>query len=91
METIKTKIELPRSIMNICGLDENELPKEVAKNFIIELYREGTISLGKAAEFLGMTKKELMVLLDERNIPLNYDSEELKKDRDTWEKLNLED
>jgi len=60
MDTIKTKIELPRCIMNICGPDENELPKEVAKNFIIELYRESAISLGKAAESLGMTKKELM-------------------------------
>lgn len=91
MDTVKTKVELPRSVMNICDLDEEELPNEVTKKFIIELYREGTISLGKAAEFLDMTKKELKVLLEERNIPLNYDSKELEKDRETWDRLNTED
>ncbi len=91
MDTVKTKIELPRSIMDICDVDEEELPEEITKNFIIELYREGTISLGKTAEFLGMTKSELMVLLNERDIPLNYDSKELEKDRGTWKKLNTED
>jgi len=90
MDTVKTKVELPKSILQICDLEEEELPEEITKNFILELYREGTISLGKAAELLGYTKNELMVLLKERKIPLNYDTKELEKDRETWKKLKTE-
>ncbi len=87
MDTVKAKIELPRSILNICNTDERGLPETVTKSFIIELYREGAISLGKAAEILGLTKIEMMAILRDRKIPLNYDSEELEKDRDTWKRL----
>ncbi len=87
METVKAKIELPRSILNICRTDEQGLPETVTKTFIIELYREGIISLGKAAEILGHTKIEMMAILADRNISLNYDSEELEKDRKTWKRL----
>ncbi len=87
MDTVKTKIELPRSILNICKTDEKGLSKTVTRSFIIELYREGVISLGKAAEILGLKKIEMMALLKERNIPLNYDSDELEKDRETWKRL----
>jgi len=90
MDTVKTKVELPKSILEICDLEEEELPEEITKNFILELYREGTISLGKAAELLGYTKNELMVLLKERKIPLNYDTKELEKDRETWKRLKTE-
>ncbi len=87
MDTVETKIELPKSILNICKTDRNGLSETVTKSFIIELYREGMISLGKAADILGLDKKEMMALLKERNIPLNYDSDELEKDRETWESL----
>ncbi|MFO7992019.1 MAG: UPF0175 family protein [Thermoplasmata archaeon] len=87
MDTVKAKIELPRSILNICRTDEKGLTETVTKTFIIELYREGIISLGKAAEILGYTKTEMMAVLRDRNIPLNYDNEELEKDRETWKRL----
>lgn len=88
MDTVKTKIELPRSILNICKTDEKGLSETVTKNFIIELYREGMISLGKAADILGMTKEEMRALLKERDVPLNYDSTELEKDRETWKRMD---
>ncbi len=87
MDTVKAKIELPRSILNICRTDEKGLSETVTTTFIIELYREGIISLGKAAEILGYTKIEMMAVLRDRNIPLNYDHEELVKDRETWKRL----
>lgn len=87
MDTVKAKIELPRSILNICKTDERGLSETVTRSFIIELYREGVISLGKAADILGLKKLEMMALLKERNIPLNYDSDELEKDRETWKRL----
>jgi len=87
MDTVKAKIELPRSILNICKIDERGLSETVTRSFIIELYREGVISLGKAAEILGLKKLEMVAFLKERNIPLNYDSDELEKDRETWKRL----
>ncbi len=87
MNTVKAKIELPKSILNICKTDEKGLSDAVAKNFIIELYREGVISIGKAAELLGLTKLEMMGILKDRKIPLNYDPEELERDRETWKRI----
>ena len=87
MDTLRVTIELPRSILNICRTDEKGLPETVTKTFIIGLYREGVISLGKAAEILGCTKTEMMEVLRDRNIPLNYDHEEVVKDRETWKRL----
>lgn len=88
MDTVKAKVELPKSILNICKIDEERLPETITKNFTIELYREGVTSLGKAGEILALTKKEMVGLLKDRQIPLNYDIAELEKDRDTWKRLD---
>ncbi|MGM0405906.1 MAG: UPF0175 family protein [Thermoplasmatota archaeon] len=82
MDTVKTKIELPRSILNVCKTDEKMLSKTVTRSFIIELYRDGVISLRKVGGILGLKRIEMMAVLRERNIPLNYDSDELEKDRE---------
>ncbi len=46
----------------------------------LELYREGRVSLGKAAELAGLGLREFLYELRTRSIPLNYDLEELKGD-----------
>ena len=46
----------------------------------LELYREGRISLWKAAEIAGITYREALEELKKRNIPFRYDLEDLEVD-----------
>ena len=46
----------------------------------IELYREGKVSLGKAAEFAGLSVREFLYELRKRDVPINYMLEEAIED-----------
>ena len=46
----------------------------------IELYREGKVSLGKAAQLAGLSLKEFLYELRKRGIPINYTREEAEED-----------
>ena len=46
----------------------------------LELYREGKVSLWKAAEIAGITYREALEKLKKRNIPFKYDLEDLEVD-----------
>ncbi|MFA4646597.1 UPF0175 family protein [Pyrococcus kukulkanii] len=66
---------------------ETELPKLVKVYLTIELYREGIVSLGKAAEIAGVSKWEMMEILASKGIPLQYSEEDLREDVKTLERL----
>ncbi|AIY90149.1 UPF0175 family protein [Geoglobus acetivorans] len=54
--------------------------EEEAKLLVaIELYREGVVSLGKAAEIAGLSIREFLYELRKRDVSFNYDLDELKK------------
>ncbi len=46
----------------------------------IELYRERKVSLGKAAEFAGLSVREFLYELRKRDVPINYTREEAEED-----------
>ena len=46
----------------------------------LELYREGKVSLWKAAEIAGVTYREALEELKNRSIPFKYDLEDLEVD-----------
>ena len=46
----------------------------------IELYREGRVSLGKAAQLAGLSVREFLYELRKRGIPINYTREEAEED-----------
>lgn len=60
-------------------MDEPELRLEIA----IMLYEKGKISTGKASEFAGMNRILFQKELAKRQIPVNYDEEELMRDLET--------
>jgi predicted HTH domain antitoxin len=50
----------------------------------VELYREGRLSLGKAAELAGARSKwEMLLLLSERGVPLDYTADDAGKNLQT--------
>ena len=53
----------------------------------IELYREGKVSLGKAAEIAGITRWEMMEILTSKGVPIQYDVKDLEKDIKTLEEM----
>ncbi|WP_342764700.1 UPF0175 family protein [Thermococcus sp. Bubb.Bath] len=53
----------------------------------VELYREGVVSLGKAAEIAGVSKAEIMEILASKGISLSYTEEDLQEDIETLERL----
>jgi len=54
------------------------------RSLAVEFYREGGLSLGKAAELAGARSKwEMLMLLSERGVPLNYTADDAENDLKT--------
>jgi predicted HTH domain antitoxin len=54
----------------------------------IALYREGRISLGKAKELAGVESKwEMIQLLNQRGVDLNYTARDAKEDLETLNRI----
>lgn len=80
-------VVIPSDLSRILRVDEKQLPKLVGIYLAVELYREGVVSLGKAAEIAGVTKAEMMEILASKGVPLNYTEEDLQEDIETLERL----
>ena len=88
MSEIKTTLNLPASFLFSVKVSESEIPDFIKRTLAIELYREGKLSLGKAAELAGARNKwEMLTLLDKSGVPLNYTIEDIEKDLDTLERI----
>ncbi|MBE2269167.1 MAG: UPF0175 family protein, partial [Anaerolinea sp.] len=67
--------------LNITASEASQVAKELV---VLELFREGEISGGKAAEILGLTKFQFMSLLATRDISyLDLDGRSLQDDVQT--------
>lgn len=84
---LKTHLLLPREIVKICRIREPELPKFLRKTIAVELFREGLVSIGKAAEIAGISRHDMMDILASKKIPLHYSAEDLEKDAKTLKNL----
>lgn len=88
MSEVKTTVSLPSSLPLLMRVSENEMPDFIKKVLAIELYREGKLSLGKAAELAGARNKwEMLTILDSNGVPLNYTVEDVEEDLDTLERV----
>ncbi len=81
MENLKAEVNLPESFLNMLKLKKEGLDQFIRHSLAVELYREGKVSLGKAAEVAGVKNKwEMLMLLNERGVPLDYTGEDAEKD-----------
>jgi len=62
--------------------EESTAEKSAATNLerAIQLYQEGILSSGKASKVAGISRIAFQKELGKRQIPVNYDEEELEKD-----------
>ena len=84
MGVVKAKVNLPRSFLAALKVDEDELDLFIRRSLAVELYREGKLSLGKAAEVAGARNTwEMLMLLNEKGVPLDYTADDAEKDLKT--------
>ncbi len=69
MNALKIEIELPRDLLAALNIAETDLSRRAQEWVILELFQEGEISSGKAAEILGTTKARFLDLLAQRGLP----------------------
>ncbi|MEA3360396.1 MAG: UPF0175 family protein [Thermodesulfobacteriota bacterium] len=78
------EIELPDSTFRSLKIPRDQWPEFLRRTVAVALYREGKISLGKAKELAGLDNKwEMIQLLNERGVNLNYTAQDVREDLET--------
>lgn len=72
--------DIPDEIVRALDLPAGEVEGELRKELAVGLYARGALSVGKAAEFAGMTRRAFEELLGERQVPRHYGQDELDED-----------
>jgi len=78
---------LRAAIVSVDAHSSSSTSREVAKLLALELYREGSVSLGRAAELCGVSQAEFMKFAAEREVALHYTLGDLEQDRKFIERL----
>lgn len=73
-------LEIPDSVARAIRLPKKEQQKQLKTELALSLYAQGLLSFGKACELAEMTKVEFGLLLGKRNIPRQYDEQDLQDD-----------
>lgn len=68
-KTVTVSLDLPRDLLNVLDVPESELEDALRELIAVQLYTDGRISTGKAAELLGITKLAFVRLLARYDIP----------------------
>jgi predicted HTH domain antitoxin len=82
-------LELPADLVSAARLDQGDVSREAAKFIALELFREGKLSIGRAAELCQTPLEAFMEFAGEHEVPWHYGIAELEEDRRTLERLGL--
>jgi predicted HTH domain antitoxin len=82
-------LELPADLVSAARLDQGDVSREAAKFIALELFREGKLSIGRAAELCQTPLESFMEFAGEHELPWHYGIAELEEDRRTLERLGL--
>ena len=73
-------LEIPDSVARAMRLPPNEQRRQLVVELAVSLYAQSILSFGKACELAGMSKLEFGILLGKRNIPRQYNEQDLQDD-----------
>ncbi len=91
METMTLEIAIPKDLLSILGFSKSRAVEAIKEFSVLGLYLERRISSGKAAELLGMGKREFISLLARKGIPyFDYTDEELEEEFRTFDEWKRE-
>ncbi len=78
MDTLTLEVTLPSDLFAMLGYSKSRAAEAVREFSVLGLYQERRISAGKAAELLGIGKREFARLLARKSIAyFDYSQEEL--------------
>jgi len=80
-------VRFPKSLEITLNKSESETVGAISEIAALHMYKNGTISLGKAGEILGLSKQEMLHLLSIRDTPINYDVDDLESDLETLDQV----
>ncbi len=90
METMVLEVTLSKDLYSRLGFSKGEAEEAIREFSVLGLYLEHKISAGKAAELLGIRKREFIRFLARKGIPyLDYSEEELEDEfraADEWKR-----
>ena len=75
---------IPSERLGGIALDEQDAVVDIA----IGLYKREQVSLGGAAEIADLTSPAFLAELARRQIPINYDAQDLRADLETLKKVS---
>ena len=81
-------LKIPPSILLALKIPKKQWADYLQQTLAVEFYREGKLSLGKAKEFAGLSDKwEMIQLLNQRGVDINYSVDDSQSDLETLNKL----
>ncbi|MHC1727778.1 MAG: UPF0175 family protein [Syntrophobacteraceae bacterium] len=87
MDRVKILVELPKSICSAAGVREAELAQAMKEALAVDLYRQGRISLGKAAETADVSLHEMIQILMKHDVFLSYELQDAAQDIETLREI----
>jgi len=75
------KVELPEDALRDAGLTGQDADQEARFLLLLELYREGKVSLGRFGELAGLPQAEVLARMANHGTYLNYSTQDLTADR----------
>lgn len=73
-------IEIPDTVARAIRIPRKEQQRQLKIELAVGLYAQGILSFGKSSELAEMTLLEFGVFLGKRNIPRQYDENDLQDD-----------
>ncbi|MCL7401130.1 MAG: UPF0175 family protein [Thaumarchaeota archaeon] len=79
----KRDLERVEALRRIEDVDRSTLIKEFIEDGmrrrVVDLYRRGKLTAGRAAEVLGVSLREFLELLEREGVSVNWDSESIRE------------
>jgi hypothetical protein len=86
MKIVRAEVDLPGSVLALIKVDKDHLGPLIKYSLAVELYREGRLSLGNADDLArAKSKWEMLMLLSESGVPLDYPEKDAEDDLRTLE------
>ncbi|NUO78718.1 UPF0175 family protein [candidate division KSB1 bacterium] len=93
MNTVTLELKLPQETyvaLQSAGLNREDLGLRATRDFAVQLYADGRLSLGKAAAMAGLSLSAFWMLLLERGVPFSkYTEDDYQADLDTVRNLMI--
>ena len=78
---MEVKVTLPEDVAKSAGLAGRDAPELARFLLLLELYREGRLSLGRLAELIQVSQAELLERMAAHDTYLNYSAQDFEDDR----------